>query len=66
MPTSRTDGSAVKNEMIGVGKSRSVSAAIAMKETPSAMAIQPDRAAPSGSRRPTAWPTRTAAAEATP
>ena len=37
-----------------------------MNPTPMAIAVQPALAAPRGSRRPIAWPTRTAAAEATP
>ena len=45
---------------------RNTTAALDMNPTPMAMAVHPALAAPCGSRRPTAWPTRTAAAEATP
>jgi hypothetical protein len=52
--------------MIGREKVSSASPEQAMNARPIRIAIQPEAAAPRGSRRPSAWPTRTAPAEATP
>ena len=48
------------------GTSRKASAVADMKPMPSPSAVQPARRAPGASRRPIAWPTRTAAADESP
>ena len=65
-PSEITAGSVVKALRITDGKTWNAMALHAMKPVPKSSAVQPARAAPRGSPRPTACPTRTAPAEDTP